>query len=336
MIERGQEAFMRITRFSTLRPLRGKTVGIIGYGSQGRAQALNLRDCGIIPWIGLPGRSASRVIARRDGFKVLTAAQLVKAVDIMFVLAPDHLHGEIFGTEIAPHLRDGQMLVFAHASSVHFKLVKPPRGVDVVLVAPLGPGKRLRELRGWKEGVACFVAVHQNATKRARPIALALAKGIGCIPAGAIETTFAEEAIGDLFGEQAVLCGGVPALLQAGVETLVQHGANPARAYLECVYQLDLIVDLLKTEGIEGMYAQISPTAAFGARLAGPRIVTPAVCRAMKGVYRDIVSGSFMRHWVRSAKSKAHPQAISSAYIRGEREVLSALSSSGSKPRKNR
>lgn len=319
---------MRITRTSTLRPLRGKTIGIIGYGSQGRAQALNLRDAGIIPWIGLPSSSRSRAIARRDGFSVMTVAQLIKTVDILFLLAPDHLHGAIYDREMAPYLRTGQMLVFAHASSVHFGLVRPPRGIDVVLVAPLGPGKRLRELRGSKEGVACFVAIQQGATKRARPIALALAKGIGCIPAGAIETTFAEEAVGDLFGEQAVLCGGVPALLQAGVETLVRHGADPARAYLECVYQLDLIVDLLKTDGIRGMYAQISPTAAFGARVAGPRIVTPAVRRAMDGIFRDIDSGGFMRQWVKSAQHESRAERVSTSYLKGEREVLSALAAS--------
>lgn len=316
---------MRITRTSTLQPLRGKTVGIVGYGSQGRAQALNLRDAGIKPRIGLPGRSRSRSIVRRDGLTVLSAAQLTKAVDILFLLAPDHLHGTIYDRDIAPHLRAGQSLVFAHASSIHFGLVKPPRDVDVVLVAPLGPGKRLRELRGQSDGVACFVAIQQNATKHARTIALALAKGIGCIPAGAIETTFAEEAVGDLFGEQAVLCGGVPALLQAGVETLVRHGADPARAYLECVYQLDLIVDLLKTDGIRGMYGQISPTAAFGAKVSGPLIVTSAVQKAMDRIHMNIVSGSFMRQWVRSAQHGTRAVRISASYLKGEREVLSAL-----------
>lgn len=325
---------MRITRTSTLRPLRGKTVGIIGYGSQGRAQALNLCDAGIKPRIGLPSSSRSRAIARGDGLSVLTSAQLTKAVDILFVLAPDHLHGAIYKSDIAPHLRAGQVLVFAHASSVHFGLVKPPRGIDVVLVAPLGPGKRLRELRGLSDGVACFLAIQQNATKQARPIALALAKGIGCIPAGAIQTTFAEEAVGDLFGEQAVLCGGVPALLQAGVETLVRHGADPARAYLECVYQLDLIVDLLKTDGIRGMFSQISPTAAFGAKIAGPRIVTQAMRNAMDEIHRDIVSGAFMRRWVKSAMHEGRAEKLSEAYLKGEREVLSALAPSWKRTKK--
>lgn len=325
---------MRITRTSTLRPLRDKTVGIIGYGSQGRAQALNMRDAGIEPRIGLPGRSRSRSIARRDGLTVMSTGLLTQTSDILFVLAPDHLHGTIYDCDIAPHLRSGQLLVFAHASSIHFGLVKPPRDVDVVLVAPLGPGKRLRELRGLSSGVACFIAIHQNATKQARPVALALAKGIGCIAAGAIETTFAEEAVGDLFGEQAVLCGGVPALLQAGVETLVRHGADPARAYLECVYQLDLIVDLIKTDGIRGMFEQISPTAAFGAKAAGPLIVTSAVHRAMDRIHMNIVSGSFMRQWVKSAKHEVRAGKISASYLKGEREVLSVLSPSSKRTKK--
>lgn len=316
---------MRVIRTSSLRPLRGKTIGVIGYGSQGRAQALNLRDAGFSPLIGLPGRSSSRTIARRDTMEIRTATDVTQISDVLFILAPDHLHGTIYTQEIQPHLRKGQMLVFAHASSVHFGLVKPTRNVDVVLIAPLGPGKRLRELRGMRDGVACFLAVHQNATRSARPIGLALARAIGCLPAGAIETTFEEEAVGDLFGEQAALCGGVPALLQAGVDTLVRHGADPARAYLECVYQLDLIVDLLKTEGVRGMYEQISPTAAFGAKAAGPKIISPAVRKTLDEIHRDIASGSFMRRWVRSAQRVTDPARISRSYLKGESEVLSAL-----------
>lgn len=317
---------MRVIRTSSLRPLRGKTIGIIGYGSQGRAQALNLRDAGIAPIIGLPARSRSRAVARRDGMVVKTVANVTRLCDVLFMLAPDHLHGIIYVQAIEPHLREGQMLVFAHASSVHFGLVKPIDNVDVILIAPLGPGKRLRELYGMREGVACFFALHQNATKGARAIGLALAKAIGCIPAGAIETTFEEEAVGDLFGEQAVLCGGVPSLLQAGVDTLVRHGASPARAYLECVYQLDLIVDLLKADGIRGMYAQISPTAAYGAMSAGPKIISPDVRKAMDEIHRNIVSGSFMRRWVGSAGKSPTATRISKSYLKGESEVLSALS----------
>ena len=316
---------MRVIRTSSLRPLRGKTIGIIGYGSQGRAQALNLHDAGFTPTIGLPTNSRSRIVARRDGMRIKTTTDVTRTSDVLFILAPDHQHGSIYAQQIKPHLRKGQTLVFAHASSVHFGLVKPIRDVDVVLIAPLGPGKRLRELRGMREGVACFFAVHQNATKSARPVGLALAKAIGCIPAGLIETTFAEEAVGDLFGEQAALCGGVPALLQAAVDTLVRHGANPARAYLECVYQLDLIVDLLKIDGVQGMYEQISPTAAFGAKVAGPKIISPAVRGTLDAIYRDIGSGSFMRRWVRSAGRTSIAPRIPTSYLKGESEVISSL-----------
>ncbi|HSG99363.1 MAG TPA: ketol-acid reductoisomerase, partial [candidate division Zixibacteria bacterium] len=243
------------------------------------------------------------------------------------VLAPDHEHGRLFAREIAPHLSRGQMLVFAHASSVHFGLIEPPPDVDVVLVAPLGPGRRLRELRGRKDGVACFFAVHQNATRHARPVGLALARAIGCLPAGAIATTFAREAVGDLFGEQAVLCGGLGELLKAAVETLIRHGHPPETAYLECVYQIDLIVDLIKSEGLDGMYRRISPTAAYGAKVAGPRIVTGATVKAMDKLYREIASGRFLDRWVRSARRapKSIYPAVSPGYRRGERRVLRAF-----------
>lgn len=315
---------MRIIRTASLRPLAGKTIAILGYGSQGRAQALNLRDSGFAPLIGLPTRSRSRITARRDGFRITKPADAVQAADIIFVLAPDHLHGEVYEREICPHLRQGQMLVFAHGSSVHFGLVAPPPTVDVVLIAPLGPGQRLRELRGQRDGVACFLAIHQNASRRARPIALALAKAIGCLPAGAIETTFALESVGDLFGEQAALCGGLSALLQAAVDTLVRHGFNPHTAYLECVYQLDLIVDLIKSEGLAGMFARISPTAAHGATVAGPRIITAAARRAMDGLLAEIQSGRFFREWAKTAHRRTLAPSISPAFRRGEADVRKA------------
>lgn len=317
---------MRVIRKSSLSPLRGKKIAVIGYGSQGRAQALNMRDAGLMPVIGLPPASRSRTQARKDRITARTATAASRDADVIFMLAPDHLHGVIFA-DIAPHLHAGQVLVFAHASSIHFGIVKPPRLVDVVLIAPLGPGKRLRELRGKRDGLACFFAVHQNPSGRARPIGLALAKAIGCLPAGAIETTFAEEAVGDLFGEQAVLCGGLSALLQAGVDTLVRHGARPENAYLECVYQLDLIVDLIKSEGLRGMFRQISPTAAHGAWTAGPRIVSPSVRKAMDAIYRDIESGVFMRRWLAASAHKKgnRTSVVSRSFARGESTVLKAL-----------
>ncbi|MEW5702212.1 MAG: ketol-acid reductoisomerase [Candidatus Zixiibacteriota bacterium] len=319
---------MRIIRSASLRPLRHRRIAVLGYGAQGRAQALNLRDAGLVPCVGLPARSRSRTSARRDGFHVTTPALAVDQSDIVCVLAPDHLHGELFTQDMRAHLRDGQMLVFAHASSIHFGLIKPPATVDVVLVAPLGPGQRLRELRGRPDGVPCFVAVHQDASGQARATALALARAIGCIPAGAIETTFADEAVGDLFGEQAVLCGGLGALLEAGVETLVAHGLSPAKAYLECVYQLDLIVDLVKSEGLAGMYARISPTAAYGALVGGEQIISKPTRRAMDRLWRDVASGWFLRQWVRVAgrtSRRSQRPTVSPTFQRGEREVRDAF-----------
>ena len=327
---------MRVIRTASLRPLRGKRIAVLGYGAQGRAQALNLRDAGCAPMVGLPPSSRARAFARRDGFSVMMPDAAVRDADIILVLAPDQVHGTLYEREIAPHLRIGQALVFAHASSVHFGLVQPPRGVDVVLVAPLGPGQRLRELRGRSDGVACFIAVAQDASGRAWTIARALARGIGCIPPAAIATTFADEAVGDLFGEQAVLCGGLGALLEAGVETLVARGLSPANAYLECVYQLDLIVDLIKSDGLAGMYARISPTAAYGARIAGPRVVTSATRQALIRLLRDVETGRFFRQWVRTAAREPERNwrpAVSGAIRRGEEQIRSAL---GKRPSRSR
>ena len=275
------------------RALKGRSVGIIGYGSQGRAQALNMRDSGIQPLIGLPSRSRSRIRARSDGFETTTVPRLVKRCDILCFLAPDHLHGEIFALDICDRLRAGQMLVFAHAASVHFGAVKPPGFVDTVLIAPLGPGQRLRELYRKKPGVACFFAVNYDATGRARPVGLAVARAIGCLQSGAIETTFIEEAVGDIFGEQAVLCGGLARLLKLGFDTLVDNGLPPEKAYLECVYQIDLIVDLIKSHGIAGMLKKISQTAAYGAVKSGPRVLDDRLRGNFENLYREVASGRF-------------------------------------------
>ena len=319
---------MQVYRTARLNAIRKKSIAVVGYGSQGRAQALNLRDNRLTPLVALPSRSKSRRRATADRFTIVTPAQAAKSTDLLFILAPDHLHGQLFDKDIKPHLRTGQVLVFAHASSVHFGAVKPPEGVDVILVAPLGPGKRLRELRGRKDGIPCFIAVHHDASGNAQQVALALAHGIGCIPAGAIPTTFADEAVGDLFGEQAVLCGGLGALLEAGVETLIKHGLPPHAAYLECVYQIDLIVDLIKSEGLKGMYERISPTAAYGAGHAGTRIVSPAAKRAMDELYREIKSGKFFADWVRKGTGKRPARYIpdvSERFTRAERAVLAKL-----------
>ncbi|MCP4707853.1 MAG: ketol-acid reductoisomerase, partial [Planctomycetes bacterium] len=267
--------------------------------SQGRAQALNMRDSGITTEIGLPSNSRSRRIAKADGFMVTTVRRLVGRCDILCVLAPDHLHGEIFTADIQDHLRPGQMLVFAHAASLHFGAIKPPDDVDTVLIAPLGPGKRLRELYRKKPGVACFLGIHHDATGKAHKIGLALAGAIGCLKTVAIETTFAEEAVGDLFGEQAVLCGGLARLVKLGFDTLVENGLAPEKAYLECVYQLDLIIDLIKADGIAGMLNKISKTAALGAIKNGPRALDSQVPQKFDRIYQEVESGKFFAELIK-------------------------------------
>ncbi len=289
------------TKDADRRVLKNKSIGIIGYGSQGRAQALNMRESGVVPLIGLPSRSRRRRVARADGFTVTTTRRLVSRSDILLFLAPDHLQGTIFETEICPDLRSGQMLVFAHAASVHFGAVRPPTGVDVVLIAPLGPGKRLRELFRQKPGVACFFGVFQDASGRAKKLGLALVAAIGCLRTGAIETTFAEEAVGDLFGEQAVLCGGLARLLKLGFDTLVENGLSPEKAYLECVFQIDLIVDLIKSGGIAGMLQRVSQTAARGAIANGPRIIDERARLSFQKIYREVESGGFFTSLVNGA-----------------------------------
>ena len=325
---------MKIIRTASLQPLKNRRIAILGYGSQGRAQALNLREAGFEATLGLPARSRSQRQSKADGFTVTTPAKAADA-DILLFLIPDHVHGTVFETEVRAHLRPKQMLVFAHASSVHFGLLVPPPFVDVILIAPMGPGKRLRELNAQTDGVPCFFAVEQDASHSARKIGLALARAIGCLPAGAIETTFAEEAVGDLFGEQAVLCGGLGELLKAGVETLIARGLTPHNAYLECVYQIDLIVDLIKSEGLAGMYRLISPTAAYGAREAGPAVISPGSRRAMERLFNEIESGRFFKDWTKQGAHRLPRHLIeppvSAAFTNAERQVLRAL-----KPKKRK
>ena len=233
--------------------LKSFKIAVIGYGSQGKAQALNLRDSGFMPIIGLPSKSRSRKIAQKDGFTVTTPTKAVKNSDLISILIPDHKHKELFENELVGAIKKGQIFIFAHSFSVHFKLVKPPENVDFVLVAPHSPGVRLREKYLSGDGVLSFIGRTETSSKNSLNIAAAYAKAIGCANKGAIVATFAEEAIGDIFGEQAVLCGGLSALLKAGFDTLINAGLPPHNAYIECVYQLDLIVDLIKKYGIAGM-----------------------------------------------------------------------------------
>jgi ketol-acid reductoisomerase len=274
--------------------IRNKRIAIIGYGSQGRAQALNLKDTGFRPKIGLPLKSNKRRQAKRDGFKITTPRLAVRDADIAVILAPDHKHKELFENELYPVIQAKQIFVFAHALSVHFGLISQPDGVDFVLVAPHSPGLRMRERFLGGKGVTAFIGRTELSAKKSLKIAAAYGGAIGCAKDGMFVTSFAHEAVGDIFGEQVVLCGGLSALLKSGFETLVKAGLPPENAYLECVYQIDLIVDLIKRHGIRGMYDRISKTAAFGAAMAESRIINPRSRKAMKDILKDIEKGDFV------------------------------------------
>jgi ketol-acid reductoisomerase len=286
-----------------LKYLKGVTIAIIGYGSQGRAQALNLKDSGLQVIVGLPKRSRSIKIAQRDGFEVYPTDEAAKLGRIISALAPDHLHKEIYNDYLKTNLSDGKTLIFACGFSIYFKLVLPPKNVDVILVAPHAPGEVVRKFFLDKMGVPCFFAVEQDYTGKAKRTALGYAKAIGCTKAGAMQTTFREEAIGDIFGEQAVLCGGLTELLKAGFEVLVESGLSPENAYLECVHQLDLIVNTIKSYGIAGMFERISKTAEYGSYLAGKRVINDRAKKEMKKVLREIEDGSFAEGWVKEYES---------------------------------
>ena len=283
-----------------LRYLKGKRIAVIGYGSQGRAQALNLRDSGMDVVVGLAQKSKKKKIAKKDGFRIYSTEKAAELGDIIVMLAPDHLHREIFDQQIRDYLKPGNVLIFAHAFSIHFKLVIPPKFVDVVLVAPHGPGELTRERFLERKGITSFIAIHQDYTKKAKQIALAYATAIGAARAGAILTTFKDEAIGDLFGEQAVLCGGLAELIKAGFETLVEDGLSPENAYLECVHQIDLIVELIKRHGIAGMFDRISQIAEFGSYVSGPKVINKA---QMKKILEQVKNGTFTGKWIREQKA---------------------------------
>ncbi len=283
--------------------LKNKTVGILGYGSQGKAQALNLGDSGLQVIIGLPQKSKSRKSALQDGFEVYPPEEIPKKSDIICFLAPDHLHSKVYKNSIEKNLQKGQALIFAAGFSIHFKLVKPPKFVDVILVAPAGPGKIMRELFLKSQGIPAALAVGQDYSGKAQEIGLAYAKGIGCTKAFVMQTTFKDEALGDIFGEQVVLCGGLSELIKAGFETLVKNGLSPENAYMECLYQLDLIVDLIKEKGIAGMYEEISILAGFGAGLSGKRIIDSAVKNKMQKIFSEIESGRFAKELMKEYKA---------------------------------
>ena len=278
--------------------LEGKTIAIIGYGSQGHAHALNLKDSGCHVIIGLYEGSKSWAKAEAQGFEVYTAAEAAKKADIIMILINDEKQSKMYNESIAPNLEPGNMLMFAHGFAIHFGQVIAPKDVDVVMIAPKGPGHTVRSEYQAGKGVPCLIAVHQNATGKAYDMGLAYALGIGGARAGVLETTFKDETETDLFGEQAVLCGGVCALMQAGFETLVEAGYAPENAYFECIHEMKLIVDLIYESGFAGMRYSISNTAEYGDYITGPKIITEDTKKAMKKVLTDIQDGTFAKDWL--------------------------------------
>jgi ketol-acid reductoisomerase len=278
--------------------LRGRTCAVIGFGAQGRAHALNLKDSGLRVIVGLRPSSKSRAVARRSGLKVVNTAEAVRRGDVIFLALPDTKIPAIYERDVAPNLSKGKTLLFAHGFAVFYRTVVPPNDVDVVMVAPKGLGPMVRREFVEGRGAPGLIAVHQNPSRKARRIALAWAKGIGCTRAGVIETTFKDETETDLFGEQAVLCGGMAALVRSGFETLVRAGYAPELAYFECLHELKFIVDLMHEAGISGMRALISETAKWGDLTVGPTIVDRSVQRRMASALENIRSGRFSREWI--------------------------------------
>ena len=278
--------------------LKGKKIAIIGYGSQGHAHALNLKDSGCDVRVGLYKGSRSWKEAEAAGLTVKLSADAAAEADIIMMLVPDTMAPGIYKNDIAPNLTAGKMLMFAHGFSIHYGQVKPPENVDVTMIAPKAPGHRVREIFPEGQGVPGLLAVYQDATGQARQLALAYAKGIGCARAGVIETTYAEETETDLFGEQAVLCGGVSALIKAGFDTLVEAGYQPEIAYFECCNELKLIVDLIYQGGLSYMRYSISDTAEHGDYYAGPKVITDDTRKAMKKLLDDIQDGTYAREWI--------------------------------------
>ncbi len=278
--------------------LEGKTIAVIGYGSQGHAHALNAKESGCNVIIGLYEGSKSWAKAEAQGFQVYTAAEAAKKADIIMVLINDEKQAKMYKESIEPNLEEGKMLMFAHGFAIHFGQIVPPKNVDVTMIAPKGPGHTVRSQYQEGKGVPCLVAVHQDASGKALDKALAYALAIGGARAGVLETTFREETETDLFGEQAVLCGGVCALMQAGFETLVEAGYAPESAYFECIHEMKLIVDLIFQSGFAGMRYSISNTAEYGDYITGPKIVTEETKKAMKKVLTDIQDGTFAKDWL--------------------------------------
>lgn len=278
--------------------LEGKKVAVLGYGSQGRAQALNLRDSGINVVLGLRAGSPTWKQAESEGWKPQNAPDAVKSADVVCLLVPDLAQAQLYKDVVAPNLKLGAMLLFSHGFNIHYKQIEPPEGIDVAMIAPKAPGGMVRRTYEEGNGVPCLIAVHKNATGQAFERALAYAQGIGGTKAGVIETTFAEETETDLFGEQAVLCGGATELIAAGFETLTAAGYQPEVAYFECLHELKLIVDLIYEGGFARMHKFVSETAKYGDLTRGPRVVDDHVRASMKKILEEVRSGQFAREWI--------------------------------------
>ena len=310
-----------------LQKLNGKTVAIIGYGSQGHAHALNLKDSGVNVVVGLYEGSKSWAKAEAQGLKVMTSAEAAKVADIIMILINDEKQAALYKESIEPYLTEGKTLAFAHGFNIHFGCIKPPKNVNVIMIAPKGPGHTVRSEYQAGKGVPCLIAVEQDATGDAWDLGLAYALGIGGARAGVLETTFRTETETDLFGEQAVLCGGVCALMQAGYETLVEAGYDPRNAYFECIHEMKLIVDLIYQSGFAGMRYSISNTAEYGDYITGPKIITEDTKKAMKKILSDIQDGSFAKDFLldmSSAGAQVHFNAMRKKASEHPSEVVGA------------
>jgi ketol-acid reductoisomerase len=303
----------------SMAPLKGKTLAVIGYGSQGHAQAQNLRDSGVKVIIGQRKGSANYKLAVKHGFKPVSAAEAAAQADIIQILLPDEVQKAVYEADILPNLKPGKTLIWSHGFNIHFGIIKPPKDVNVIMIAPKGPGHLVRSEFTKGGGVPCLIAIQQDATGTARQIALAHARGVGGLKAGAIETTFKDETETDLFGEQSVLCGGLSALVKAGFETLIEAGYPEELAYFECMHEVKLIVDLFYQGGLSYMRYSVSNTAEFGDMVTGPRIITPKTKVEMKKVLKEIQNGKFAKTFLAElqgggknfraweAKEKQHP-----------------------------
>ena len=310
-----------------LQKLNGKTVAIIGYGSQGHAHALNLKDSGVNVVVGLYEGSKSWAKAEAQGLKVMTSAEATKVADIIMILINDEKQAALYKESIEPNLSEGKTLAFAHGFNIHFGCIKPPENVNVIMIAPKGPGHTVRSEYQAGKGVPCLIAVEQDATGDAWDLGLAYALGIGGARAGVLETTFRIETETDLFGEQAVLCGGVCALMQAGYETLVEAGYDPRNAYFECIHEMKLIVDLIYQSGFAGMRYSVSNTAEYGDYITGPKIITEDTKKAMKKILSDIQDGTFAKDFLldmSSAGAQVHFNAMRKRASEHPSEIVGA------------